>query len=58
VAGFAIEEDVSDEQGRPQPFHIWVRAPAAAEPFELLVRRIIEMEKPAYVTYDLLFANS
>jgi hypothetical protein len=35
-----------------------VRAPAAAEPFEMLVRRIIEMEKPAYVTYDLLFANS
>jgi phage tail-like protein len=55
VAGFRIDERVTDERGRVRPFHFRVHAPAAAAPREALVRRIIELEKPAYVTYDLRF---
>ena len=55
LAGFAIDEQVPDEDGRPKPFHILVRAPAAAEQYRGLVERVIEMEKPAYVTYALEF---
>ena len=53
VTGFEIEEDVADESGELIPFHIRVRAPAAAQPLLALIRRIVELEKPAYVTYEL-----
>ena len=55
VAGFVIDEQVLDEEGRARPFHLWVHAPRAAEPYTALVTRIVEQEKPAYVTYDLSF---
>lgn len=45
VEGFAVEEQV--------PFHVLVRVPAAARPYTALVRRIVEAQKPAYVTYEL-----
>jgi len=55
VKGFEIDEAVTGPAGRPLPFHIRVRAPAGAEPYRELVERIVEMEKPAYVTFDLAF---
>jgi phage tail-like protein len=55
VAGFAIDEQIVDADRRPRPFHIQVRAPVAAEPYAALIGRIIEQEKPAYVTYELVF---
>jgi phage tail-like protein len=54
IKGFEID-DAPVEGGRPRPFHLVVRAPHPAVPYRELIRRIIEVEKPAYVTYDLQF---
>jgi phage tail-like protein len=51
--GFIIEEQVPGPDGLPLPFHLRVHAPKAAAPYRVLVERIIEVEKPAYVTYEL-----
>ncbi|MGH9879962.1 MAG: phage tail protein [Pyrinomonadaceae bacterium] len=53
---FNIDEQVPDKNGEPRPFHIKVTAPAESAPHEHLIERIIELEKPAYVTYELVFA--
>ena len=53
IGGFVIDENPPDADGQPRPFHIRVHAPAEAAPYTELMRRIIEMEKPAYVTYEL-----
>lgn len=58
VEGFKIEEQPLDAKGRPRPFHIKVHAPAETAPHEHLIQRIIELEKPAYVTYELVFEPS
>ena len=57
VEGFMVEEETVDEEGRRRPFHLRVVAPAAAQPFATLVRRIVEQEKPAYVTAELVFGE-
>jgi phage tail-like protein len=56
VKGFDIDEIVQDAKGLPIPFHIRVRSPEAARPLDRLVRRIIDSERPAYVTYDLSYS--
>jgi phage tail-like protein len=53
VDGFAVDEQVPGPGGRPRPFHVVVRVPAAAEPYRALIARIVEHEKPAFVTYEL-----
>jgi phage tail-like protein len=55
VAGFRIDEQVTDSAGQVRPFHFRVSAPAEAASRRALVQRIIELEKPAYVTYELQF---
>ncbi|MFL5357277.1 phage tail protein [Archangium sp.] len=52
---FVIEEQVPGANGRPRPFHLRVRAPAELAAHRPMVEAIIEREKPAYVTYELLF---
>lgn len=52
---FEIEEQVIDENGQPHPFHIRVRAPLEGAMHKALIERIIELEKPAHVTYELVF---
>jgi phage tail-like protein len=54
---FAVDEQVLGPDGRPRPFHVRVRAPAEVSAHRLLLERIIEREKPAYVTYELHFAQ-
>jgi phage tail-like protein len=54
LSGFAVEERVPGRDGRPRPFHVRVRMPKGAVAHRPLVERIIEHEKPAYVTYELL----
>lgn len=49
ATGFALDE------GSGKPFHILVRAPKATELYRDLITRIVELEKPAYVTYELRF---
>jgi phage tail-like protein len=53
VSEFTVDEAVPDASGKPIPFHIRVHAPKAGGPYEALIRKIIELEKPAYVTYEL-----
>jgi hypothetical protein len=55
VQGFAIDEQVPGPDGLPRPFHLRVRAPQTTKPYSVLIERIIEIEKPAYVTYELAF---
>lgn len=55
LKGFEIEENYPTAEGEPRPFHIVVHAPPASRIHESLIRRIVEQEKPAYVTCDLLF---
>jgi phage tail-like protein len=50
LTGFAVQENI---EGRP--FHVAFRAPAEARRYRDLIVRIIDQEKPAYVTYDLGF---
>jgi phage tail-like protein len=53
---FNILENV-DSAGRPRLFHIVVRPPASLKPHQALIDRIIQSEKPAYVTAELLFQD-
>ncbi|HEV7642582.1 MAG TPA: phage tail protein [Pyrinomonadaceae bacterium] len=53
VTGFKIEETVLDESQKIKPFHLKILIPPAAEQFTDLIRRIVDTEKPIYVTYEL-----
>jgi phage tail-like protein len=55
LGGFRIDDRVADGAGGVRPFHIRIAAPAAAAGHEALIRRIARQEKPAYVTYELVF---
>ena len=55
AADFDIRENVNLE-GQPKPFHISVWAPHESVQYKRLIERIVELEKPAYVTYELSFA--
>ena len=57
IRGFQIQEQVLGEDGLPRPFHIKIPAPRAAQPHRLLIERIIELEKPAYVTHEIEFTD-
>jgi phage tail-like protein len=57
LEGFVIQENV-EETDEQLPFHLDIRAPAAAESHRELVEQIVRMEKPAYVTYELRFEES
>lgn len=54
--GFELDEQVPGPDGRPRPFHLRVRAPQSTARYRTLIERIIRMEKPAYVTYELELA--
>lgn len=58
ISGFTIQERGMEPGGVHRPFHLTIQAPAAARPYQTLVSRIIEAEKPAYVTYDLEMQSS
>jgi len=55
IPGFNIDDRVVTAEGALTPFHIRVTAPKAAEPHRPLLERIIEVERPAYVTWELVF---
>lgn len=56
-AGFAVDESVTDSKGKVRAFHIRVRAPRAVEEHRPLIEKIIEVERPAYVTWELEFSK-
>ena len=51
-SGFHIDEMPLGEDGRQRPFHMRVHVPEDAEPFRGLIRQIVDVEKPAYVTWE------
>lgn len=53
LTGFTVVENPDR-----RPFHVAFHAPATSVRFRGLIQRIIEQEKPAYVTYDLAFASA
>jgi hypothetical protein len=55
MPGFSLVETPPDADGVPIPFHVRIHAPAAAQSLSAMVTRIIEFEKPAYLTYELIF---
>jgi phage tail-like protein len=55
MRGFEIEETVVGPDGKARPFHLRITAPGNLANHRSLVERIIELEKPAYVTHELQF---
>jgi phage tail-like protein len=53
VHGFMIEQGVAEGGGKSTPFHFVLRGPPEAIPFRGLIERIVESEKPAYVTSQI-----
>ena len=56
--GFKVDEQVPGKDGKVIPFHLRVTAPSDLSRHSTLIQRIIELEKPAYVTYELNFGTS
>jgi len=52
-AQFEIRENL-DQAGKIRLFHFTVRAPGGLAHHRALIERIIDSEKPAYTTYDLV----
>ena len=57
AGGFSIDEQVRKPDGTIRPFHLQVTAPKDLVVHRPLLERIIELEKPAYVTYELSFQD-
>ncbi len=55
LKGFRIDEQPADSAGLPQPFHLRVVAPANARPLARTLHKIIEQERPVFVTFELQF---
>jgi hypothetical protein len=53
LSGFEVDEEPRLPGGRTRPFHFVLRGPVEAEPMRPLIERIVESEKPAYVTCDI-----
>ncbi|MBK1699990.1 phage tail protein [Thiococcus pfennigii] len=54
-SGFSFDESGAGDDGRPRPFHLRVRAPGSARAQRRLIERILVQEKPAHLTYELVF---
>src|SRR5262245_15122812 len=57
-SGFNVVENPPDSSGAMRPFHLRVEAPAGSEQDAGLMRKIVEAEKPAYATYELVIPES
>ena len=55
ASGFRIDERVAGPDGQAQPFHIRVQVPPGLAAHRALIERIVDHEKPAYVTCDIVF---
>jgi len=57
VPGFELDDEVPGNDGLPRPYHVRVRVPQAAVRHAALIKRIVEQEKPAYVTFEIEFTE-
>lgn len=55
INGFELVENPDAGSSSPRPFHIYITAPPEAKKHIVLIERIVEQEKPAYVSYELKF---
>jgi phage tail-like protein len=55
LGGFEVNEQVLNGDGKVKSFHIRITAPSELAGHRVLIQRIVELEKPAYVTYELEF---
>jgi hypothetical protein len=53
VTGFEVDEEPRWPDGRLRPFHFVLHGPEEAAALRPLIERIVESEKPAYVTCDI-----
>jgi phage tail-like protein len=51
--GFVLDERPVDAAGRPRPFHLVVYPPAGAEAQRELIARIVDADRPAYLTFEI-----
>jgi len=58
VRGFEIDERVPGPDGSPHPFHFRLRVPIEALAVRKLIERIVESEKPAYVTCEIAYPGA
>jgi phage tail-like protein len=58
LAGFDIEENPPGGDGRPQPFHARIRAPAGGASYRDLIALIVAREKPAFTTVEVTYADA
>jgi len=56
-AELEIDERVAGADGKIRPFHLQVTIPKELAEHRALIERIVEMEKPAYVTHELVMAT-
>lgn len=57
MGGFEVDEHVVGIDGKAKPFHLRITAPGELTGHRSLIQRIVELEKPAYVTYELGFRS-
>lgn len=55
IDNFKVEDVVENEENGNKAFHIRITAPSAARSYKKLIEKIINGEKPAYVTSELVF---
>jgi phage tail-like protein len=53
--GFEVDEQVVGANGKVKPYHLRVTVPKELTEHRVLIQRIVELEKPAHVTYELAF---
>ncbi len=55
AGNYRIDRQVLREDGQTRPFHIRITAPPGMVEHRPLIERIVEQEKPAYVTVEIVF---
>jgi phage tail-like protein len=54
IPGFSIVENRAAD-GKTRQFHMCIHAPAPSAVYRGMIERIVEFEKPAFLTYELVF---
>jgi phage tail-like protein len=55
LPGFSIEENVPANDGGAVPYHFRLAVPASGRHFEGIIARIVEQEKPAFTTAEIVY---
>ncbi len=55
VPGFVVSEEPPDAGRAARPFHFFVTTPEGVLKDKEVIEKVIEMQKPAYVTYEIIF---